>query len=69
MQNAFADAVEIPPRAAEPFQLRRKAILYIFILAPAALQDQPDVDRVLLPLFKMNDRRTRPQVVSTVLSR
>ncbi|MNC13969.1 hypothetical protein D3C75_617320 [compost metagenome] len=69
MENALADAVQIAPGLAQSLHLAGQAVLDIFVLAAAALQDQPHINFILFPLLKMDNRRSRPQVVAAVGSR
>src|SRR5262249_53262172 len=69
VQDAFPDAVEIAIGAAEMRELYRQRVLRVGVLAAAALQDEPDLYDVAIPLIEVHDRRAGPEVVARVLSR
>src|SRR5690606_8236199 len=68
VQDALADALEGPVRAAEAGKLRRQRVLDVHVLAAAALEDEANLELVLLPLPEVQDRRARPEVVAGVLA-
>src|SRR4029079_9835260 len=63
VQNALADPFEGSVSAPEMLERRRQRVLRIHVLAAAALQEQPYLDRVPLPLFEVYDGGTRAEVV------
>ncbi len=68
VQNAFADAVQRAIRAPEMRQFHGERVLRVGVLAPAALEDQFDLDLVALPLIEVDDGRARSEVVARVLA-
>ena len=66
VQDALAHALQVAVRAPKPFERARQRILDVFVLAPAALQDEADLDVRPLPLLEVEDRRSLAQVVAAV---
>jgi len=63
VHNTFSNPVEIASCLADTLQLCWQAVLDVLVFAPAAFQNEPYVDVVLFPLFKMNHRRSRAEIV------
>src|SRR6202040_918008 len=68
VQNAFAHAFQIAVGAAHVIESARDGILDVLVLAAAALKDQLDLNLIVFPLFKMNDRRLFAQIVTAVFA-
>src|SRR5690606_28255222 len=66
VQDALADSIQVPPCSAKPFKLRRQAVLDVLVLAAAALEDQPNFNLILLPLFEVDDGRAFSQIISGI---
>jgi hypothetical protein len=55
--------------AAKVRQLARDRVLDVRVLAPAALEEQPDLDLAAIPLVEVNHRGAGAEVVAGVLPR
>ena len=68
VENGFLDAFDCSVRSSQMRQLGREGVLGIRILAPAAFENQLDLDCVALPLVEVDDRRPRAEVIAGILS-
>ena len=68
VQDALAHALEVAVGAAEVRQFDRHRILRVAVLAAAALEQQPHLDVVAVPLLEVDDRRSGAEVVAGVLA-
>src|SRR6266404_3613423 len=67
VQYALAHAVQIAARAPKMRKLSRNRVLNVLVLAPAAFQQQFNLDFVVvLPLMEVNDRGAWPEVIAGV---
>ncbi len=69
VQDALLHAVEIAIGPAEVRELDRNRVLRVGVFAPAALENELDLDVVSLPLLEMDDRRARAKIVAGVFPR
>src|SRR4051794_13278897 len=68
VQDALADALEVPVGATQVVELARDRVLDILVLAAAAFEDQLDLDLVLFPLLEVDHRGLDAEIVAAVLS-